>query len=294
MGRKGEGQGEETTVDRRSVLRSMAVGSTALSGTSSFMAGNLGELECLSAESPPDSYPVVEKDEGLFGGGAGFVQHGTFPDSPGEVVIYIHGWLELFTGRGAGQGYTLETALRQQAYDHPTITFAYPSNNINWWGVKGDAEDDGRAFASWVEDYRERYPDVTIRMVGHSLGARTGLGCLDELVVKNGNEPIESFAMIGGAIPRSAVTTDGEFATAITNGARRVDNFFSEGDAILDYIYQLGELGTEAVGAYGAPSDATTPTNYADHDVSDDVNGHCVYYKPDQGCVGDIVDSFEE
>lgn len=292
--RSGMDESIRRVFDRRSVLRGVvgsAVSLTGLSVVSTRAAADPAELECLSAESAPDDYPVVEKDEHLIGGSE-FVEHGVFPEGVEEVLIYVHGWLELFTGSASGQGYTLEQALGQNGYDHPTITFKYPSNDPNWWGVQPAAEEDGRAFASWVQAYRERNPNTTIRMIGHSLGARTGLGCLDELVTVNGNAPIRSFDMIGGAIARSAVTTDGEFGSVVANGARAVHNYHSEHDGILDHIYQLGEFGTEAVGAYGAPKGASTPSNYDDHDVSETVEGHCLYYKPGKGCVPRIVENF--
>lgn len=266
----------------------------SLSGLSAFSgnaAATVAEAQCLTAQSAPSDYPVIEKAESLIGGSE-FVKHGTFPQGAEEVLIYVHGWLELFAGGAGDQGYTLQQALRQNGYDNPTITFKYPSNNPNWWGVQPAAEQDGRAFASWLQGYRERNPTTTIRMIGHSLGAHTGLGCLDELVNKKGHMPVRSFDMIGGAINRSAVTTDGEFGSSIANGAEEVNNYYSKHDNILNDIFQLGQFGAEAVGALGAPEGASTPSNYYDHDVSETVKGHCIYYKPDKGCVPRMVKNF--
>ncbi|WP_330633373.1 esterase/lipase family protein [Halocatena halophila] len=290
-------ESEETprrTVNRRTVLQGMAGGAAIMSGLplmSERATATVAEAQCLTAMSAPSDYPVVEKQEDLLGGSE-FVEHGTFPQGADEVLIYVHGWLELFTGGAGDQGYTLQTALEQNGYTHPTITFKYPSNNPNWWGVQDAAEEDGRAFASWLEDYREQNPNTTVRMIGHSLGARTGLGCLDELVNENGHAPVRSFGMIGGAINQSAVTTDGEFGATIASGAEEVNNYYSKHDNILNEIFQLGQFGPEAVGAYGAPLFGDTPSNYYDHDVAESVKGHCLYYKPDKGCVPRIVANF--
>lgn len=292
--RSGRERGSSTEIDRRTVLRGIAAGGTAAVGVTAMSgSASAAEEECLFAMDAPEDYPVVEKDEGFFGIGAdGFVEQGDVPEGEDEVLIYVHGWLELFAGGAADQGYTLQTALERNGYEKPTITYKYPSNSPNWWGQTDDAEQDGREFATWLQDYRERNPDTTIRMIGHSLGARTGLGCLDELVNVNGNAPVRSFDMLGGAIARSAVTSDGEFGAAIANGADEVNNYYSADDGIMDHIFEIGEFGTEGVGAEGAPDGATTPANYYDHDVTDEVAGHCLYYKPGDGCMPEVVENF--
>ncbi|WP_336000523.1 DUF726 domain-containing protein [Halorientalis halophila] len=290
----GRERGSSSQINRRNVLRGIAAGGTAAVGLGAMTgSASAAEEQCLFAEDAPDDYPVVEKDEGVLGiGGEGFVENDV-PEGEDEVLIYVHGYLEFFAGGAADQGYTLQKALRNNGYDHPTITYKYPTNSPNWWGTVDDAEQDGRDFASWLQDYRESNPETTIRMVGHSLGARTSLGCLDELVNELGEAPVESLTMLGAAIPRDAVTVDGEFGEAIANGAGQVTNYYSDGDDILDWIYEIGELGTEAVGAYGPPEGAETPDNYYDVDVNDEIDGHCIYYKPEEGIVDQVVENFD-
>jgi pimeloyl-ACP methyl ester carboxylesterase len=287
----GRERGSSSQINRRSVLRGIAAGGTAAVGLGAMTgSASAAEEQCLFAEEAPDDQPYVEYDSSLLGD-AEFAENNV-PEGEEEVLIYLHGWLELFAGGAVDQGYTLQLALEEAGYEKPVITYKYPSNNPFWWTETGAAEDEGRAFAGWLADYRDRNPDTTIRMIGHSLGARTGLGCLDEHVNVNGNDPVRSFDMLGGAIARDAVTVDGEFADAITNGAEEVNNYHSEHDGILDHIFQIGEFGTEAVGAYGAPEGAETPDNYYDLNVRGTVKGHCLYYKPEEGCIDTVVENF--
>ncbi|MFB6163859.1 MAG: DUF726 domain-containing protein [Haloarculaceae archaeon] len=290
-GSERQGSTGGSPVSRRGVLRGAAATGVAATSLTAFSgSASAGEAECLTAMDAPDGFPVVEKDEHLFGGSDWVTTN--VPQGEAEVLVYVHGWLELFAGGAADQGYTLQTALRKNGYGKPTFTYKYPTNSPNWWGQKDDAEADGRAFATWLQSYRDRNPDTTIRMVVHSLGARTGLACLDELVNVDGYDPIESFAMLGGAIHRDAITVDGEFGDAVANGAGQVNNYYSTHDNVMAQVFTAGEFGDEGVGAYGAPDGAEVPDNYTDHDVSDVVKGHCEYYKPGDGCVPRVVENF--
>ncbi|WP_084802592.1 alpha/beta hydrolase [Halorientalis sp. IM1011] len=292
-------RGSSSRIDRRSVLRGIAAGGTAAVGVGA-MSGtaSAAEEQCafgLNLEEAPDEYPVVERDPGFLGIGAGGLSEtGDVPEGEDEVVVYIHGWLELFTGGAADQGYTLQRALRDAGSDIATLAYNYPSSSPNWWGQKDGAETSGREFASWLQSYREENPDTDVRLIVHSLGARAGAGLLDELVNEMGGEPVRSLEILGGAISREAVTVDGEFGDALANGAEEVNNYWSSGDNILDEIFQIGEFGTEAVGAKGAPEDAETPDNYNDIDVTGIVRGHCLYYDPDRGCIDTVVENFPE
>ncbi|MFB6083550.1 MAG: hypothetical protein ABEJ94_04825 [Halorientalis sp.] len=290
-------RGSSSRTTRRSVLRGIAAGGTAAVGVGA-MSGtaSAAEEQCafgLNLKEAPADYPVVVRDPGFLGIGAGGLSEtGAIPEGKDEVVLYIHGWLELLTGGAADQGYTLQRALRKAGYDKPTLAYNYPSSSPNWWGQKDGAEKSGREFASWLRDYREANPDTDIRLIVHSLGARTGAGLLDELVNEMGGEPVRSLEILGGAISREAVTVDGEFGAAIANGAEEVNNYWSSGDNILDEIFQIGEFGAEAVGAAGAPDDAETPDNYNDVNVTGIVSGHCLYYDPKRGCIDTVVENF--
>lgn len=111
---------------------------------------------------------------------------------------------------------------------------------------------------------------------------------------RDGRRPCAVAGDSRGAISREAVTVDGEFGQALANGAEEVNNYWSSGDNILDEIFQIGEFGTEAVGAKGAPEDAETPDNYNDVDVTGIVRGHCLYYDPEEGCIDTVVENFHE
>ncbi len=295
----GRERGSSSQINRRSVLRGVAAGGTAAVGIGA-MSGtaSAAEEQCvggLNLVEPAEDYPQVSRDPGVLGIGAGGLsESGDIPQGEDEVAIYIHGWLELLTGGAKAQGATVQQALRNAGSDIPTLAYNYPSSSPNWWGQKGGAEKSGRALASWVRDYQDQNPDTDIRLIVHSLGARTGSGLLDELVNELGGDPVRSMEILGGAMARKTVTVDGEFGDAIANGAEEVNNYWSSADNILDEVLQIGELGTEAVGARGAPEDAETPDNYNDIDVTGIVNGHCLYYDPENGCMETVVENFPD
>ncbi|MFB6189416.1 MAG: DUF726 domain-containing protein [Halapricum sp.] len=269
-------------MSRRSVLKGAATGTIALTGTAAFSGtASAGSCLGLNGSEVPDSFPMIED---------GSVS-GDFPWSADELVIFVHGWMEELSGDASGQAYATKLALDQTSYSGEVAGFKYPSN-AGWYTAKDLAEDHGRAFADWLSAYMNDHPGTTVRIVCHSLGARTSLACLDEL--QNRDESVTSLTLLGAAVPADSVTEywwgEGDWNDAVEYGADEVDNFRSDNDSVLEYIYSLAEWGTEALGEQGAEGDEAD--NYEDHDVTDTVGDHCEYFQPDTGCMGDVVSEF--
>lgn len=285
------GSGESTantgTIDRRSVLGGLAaagvagVGLTATTGTAS-----AAEEQCLFMRDAPDDFPVVEWTEDGYEPVSGSVRY-----DEDELLLYVHGWIEKLAGGAADQGYTTKLALEDAGYDYPTATVKWPSNTLNPQSSFDDANAAGETLAAEIEEIQGLQPDLTIRIVAHSLGARVALTCLEELTAIDA-DPVDSVALLGGAVVRSAVTVDGEFGSAIADGADEVHNYYSQSDAIIDHLFELGN-GKEGIGAEGAKAGVETPDNYDDFDVTDTVKGHCIYFKPENGCMDRVVDGFD-
>lgn len=267
-------------INRRNLLRTTgiaAAGSMGLVGTSErASAGAIGS--CTDYLDAPSDFPFIE----------GSTTNGDFPTGdPAELVIYVHGWLEI-NGSGEDQAYTLEEALRQNGYSHPVVSFTYDSANLWWWEAKDQAEDGGRNLAAWIQDYQSDHSSTDIRIVGHSLGARASLTALNELAADG--DSVKSLDLVGGAVDDDEVATDGDWSDGIANGAEHVNNYWSESDEVLDQIYELGEF-DDAVGNVGA--EGSTASNYTDFDVSDSVATHCDYQKPDVGIVPSMVSNWD-
>lgn len=278
------------TVDRRTVLKASAAATAGTAGmtaaTGSATAALFGECESGWADAP-QNYPTIDltRENPETGG--------DFPAGAGEFVIYVHGWLEFFASGSKDQGYTLEQALEQNGYEHPTVAAFWDSNQPVWSVAKANADEAGARLAAWLDGYLDRYPDTTIRTVDHSLGARVALEALNQL---NGSETLANVSLVGAAVDPDSVCEGGEYDSGIENSASEVFNYHSENDDIVCHTYQMREgkpgLGCKGsrCGFFGFGGD--TPSNYADVDVTDQVANHCDYGKPDVGCVPTIVSNF--
>ena len=278
-----EGEQDEETIDRRSVLKGTATGAAALTGVTAFSgSASAGSCLGLNASDAPDGFPMIEDGS----------TRGEFPWGADELVVFVHGWQEELSGDATGQAYTCQLALDDTDYAGEVVGFKYPSNNPWWWSAKDTAEEHGRELADWLREYMADHPGTTVRLVCHSLGARASLACLDDL--QSTGDSVTSLSLLGAAVDDDSVTegwwSNGEFYAAVEGGADDVDNFHSYSDAVLEYIYSTGEFGEQALGDEGA--DGTAPGNYQDHDVTDSVADHCEYFQPNTGCMDRVVDEF--
>jgi hypothetical protein len=141
--------------------------------------------------------------------------------------------------------------------------------------------------ANFIQWYQGYFPDVTIRIICHSLGGHCSLTALDEL--QQDGDSITSLSLLGAAVDAESVTGGGDYYDAVREGADDVYNYYSNSDVILEDIYSIGEFGDEALGEESATGDEAD--NYEDVDVSY-VDDHCEYFQPSGGCMGDVEDDF--
>lgn len=280
------GIGDQGKLTRRRVLGAATAATTGLAGLSGSAGASGTETsffgECSSGwESAPDDYPVVDlrTDEPTI--------KGDFPWGDDEFVLYVHGWLEKFASGARDQGYTLETALRQNGYEQPTAAVVWNSNQPVWPLAQRRADEAGRRLAEVLDDYLEACPGTTIRTVDHSLGSRV---ILEALATLDGDQVLENVSLVGGAVNPDSVCEGTRYAAGIANSASEVYNYHSRNDDIVCDIYALSE-GTSGIGCVGSECD-DVPDDFSDVDVTDSVDAHCNYGKPDVGCVPQIVSNF--
>lgn len=237
-------------------------------------------------KNPPSEYPTIDltmEDPKTAG---------DFPEGEEEFVIFIHGFIEELAGGGVRQGFTFEQALRQNGYEKPTVTAFWNSNIPVYQVGQRRAETAGRRLASFLDDYLDEYPDTTIRLVGHSLGSMVSLETLSELV---GDEVLESVSLLGAAVDPALVCAGGQYASGISNAAGAVHNYHSRSDyAVCSFsgVLELEfspDLGCDGAKCGGGDS---PPDNFEDVDVTDAVAAHCDYFRPDVGCVPQVVNDF--
>lgn len=278
----------DSSLSRRRVLRTASVAATGIAGAAGSANAEgtaptpsfFGECDGGWQQAPVD-YPVVDLRS------PEPYTAGDFPEGAAEFVIYVHGWLEKFARGGRNQGYTLETALRQNGYEQPTVAAIWNSNDPAWPVAKRQADVAGQRLARFLVGYLEQYPGTTIKTVDHSLGTRV---ILEALATLGGDAVLDNVSTIGGAVNPDTVCSGTRYGDGIEASASEVYNYHSENDDIVCETYARAE-GTSGIGCSGSACSAT-PSNYADVDVASSVDGHCNYGKPDAGCVPEIVTNY--
>lgn len=290
------------TPTRREVLKATAAAgaaTTGMSGAASASGGDsryadpgpLRELfTCFTFwDDAPSDYPeldlTVEEP----------TTNETFPEDPEELVLYAHGW-NSEGQNGLDQAATFERALDQNGYDYPVVNVEWPANGLNLRTTGDDGDAAGRKLADWIATYREEHPDVTIHLAGLSLGARVPLATVEALA----EETVSSVVLFGPAVDADWVCSnedDGYDVEAIESSAAGVYSYHSERDETICVSYVAGAFST-GIGCAGADCSGffftgSTPENYRDVDVTDQIDSHCKYQAPDEGIVPDVVDRFE-
>ncbi|TYL39947.1 alpha/beta hydrolase [Natronococcus pandeyae] len=288
----GEDDAESTALSRRRVLGSAAgaaVGGAGLGGItgSASAAGFTGCDDWLAA---PAEYPEIDLT-----GGNPMASNFDDVEDESELVVYVHGWLGLETS--TDQAYTLEQALEETEYDVPVVAASWEADTRNYWRAESRTETAGQRLASWLASDRVALEERTVRLVGHSLGGRL---CLETLTALGGEATVDTVALVGTAADDDSVCTDGQYAYGIDNGAEAVYNYHSENDDNVCYGYDLQSLasgigcgGADCDGGWVTDDSGSVPENYTDVDVTDEVDDHCDYAKPEVGCVPQIVAGFE-
>lgn len=259
-------------------IQHVAVATAQYDGHDSIhMFPSLFDVPSLGADAP-DDFPMIEDGE----------VHGDFPSDPDELIIYLHGWLDMVTGAAEDQANAVRGAVDVAGYDADVVGFSYPSNLPLWQPTKHLSTRKGRELAGWLRDYTADHPDATIRLVSHSLGARPALACLD--VLADHGAAVESLSLLGAGIGCDAVAEGGRYYDAVRDGAGAVHNYYLNWEFTLDFLYRPAEFGDRALGVRGVCGHP--PDNYTDHNVSDTVTGHFSYLKEDGGCLDRVIADF--
>ncbi|SDQ20508.1 alpha/beta hydrolase [Natronobacterium texcoconense] len=288
-----DGNGDEensSRVSRRHLLGSVAGASVGVAGlgAATDSASAAGFTGCDDWLDAPAEYPEID----LTSSNPTASNVDALEDED-EFAVYVHGWLGLETS--TDQAYTLEQALEDEAYDAPVVAASWEADTLNYWRAEGRTETAGRRLASWLSTVADT-EDATIRLVGHSLGGRV---CLETLLALE-DTAVESVALLGTAADDDSVCTDGRYAYGIATSGADVYNYHSGDDDSVCYGYDVQSLssglgcgGADCTGSLFTDDQGTTPEEYTDVDVTDTVDDHCDYAKPDVGCVPRVVDDFE-
>ncbi|WP_247001299.1 alpha/beta hydrolase [Halosolutus gelatinilyticus] len=295
-----ERDSRESFVSRRAVLRTSG---TAIAGAGALLAGSspvaAGDKKG-GCDDPPWSFPrVTTRDHFETSNGvqltdgndeynyeyAGDGIPGVHDPAPAELLVFVHGWNNDDEGAVCTFGDAAGT-FSSEGYYNPVVGFSWDADH-GWYDATEIAERNGAKLAYFTYSYKSSNPDVRVRYVAHSLGARVALMALKNLNHWDRPDDVTSVSILGGAADDDSVAMEGTYGEDISEAAGHVDNYWMGDDDVLNWAYGFAEWG-EAVGNDGC--DGTAPWNYTDYDVGY-VPDHGSYYQ-DDGCVHEVVANF--
>jgi len=290
---------------RRGAVAAVGVAGLGL-GTSTAMGGDLVNGEGEKADAPSDYQRVSTRDHfdddgNLINGETAYSYDvaGSLPASWGEdtLTLLIHGFKNSDEDdNDIDSGYECQLALEENGYGGDAAVFTWDADkgdsiDLGWTDAKTIAERNGRKLANFTQTFSNQN-GVPVRWVAHSLGARVALFALKSLVEDFGeNDAVESVSLLGAAVEDDDVSLnagwfDSEYGQYIEAGAKQCDNFYDDGDEVLEYIFKTREFENSA-GEKGC--EGPEPANYTDYDVGDIVPTHYDYYVREYGCIPQVV-----
>ncbi|WP_435363615.1 RICIN domain-containing protein [Haloarchaeobius sp. DYHT-AS-18] len=253
-------------------------GLTAFSGSAAATSPDKtpGTFCDLGDVDAPSSFPMIE-NKGT-GEDPNVETTGNFPEGPSELTIYIGGWHNYDEEAAFEAKYRLD----QENYPHPVVGYKWEADG--WWMDGMDASKGvGRILGDWLDGYMDTNPDTDINIIGHGMGARASLTCLEEL--RQQGKKIQTLALFGAAVDADACSKIpewgifggdiqvGEWYGAVDNAVESAYNFYSLRDGFLGKFY--GDMTLDLAMGHGTIGD--TPSNLEEIDVTDVVSSHCGY-----------------
>jgi hypothetical protein len=201
---------------------------------------------------------------------------GNYYSHNNELVIYIHGvWTEQRSAKE--QTDRTRLALCANGYNIPIIGFSWDSNtavNPSGWSVaKYIANQNGPKIAKFISDFKNNYPNVNIRIIAHSLGAKVVESALitlnnkyNQKWKKNRSYRIASIHLLGAAIDDKSASKNTHFGNAIENTVGKFYNLYNPEDNALKYAYVKTE-NQNPLGLHGLKKGESFPINYTERNV---------------------------
>ena len=164
-----------------------------------------------------------------------------------EFTIMVHG-LRNNKSDALAKFLTAQKRLKQLGYKYPVVGFSYDSNTK---GVQHKstviratkvgqiiAKKNGKNLACFIIDFKNRFPNIKITLVGHSLGTEVILYTLFNLAKKQ--KTTERVIFFGSSIPANLVDTK-EFNTIFKKTIKqKLSNYYSSNDEVLKYAHSHG------------------------------------------------------
>jgi Alpha/beta hydrolase of unknown function (DUF900) len=168
-------------------------------------------------------------------------------------------------------------SLNVNKYYNPIIGFSWDSNtaiNPSGWNIaKFIAYQNGPKLAKFISDFKTNCPNVNIRIIAHSLGAKVVESALialandtNQIWMKDTVYNIASVHLIGAAINDESTSKNTPFGNAIENTVNTFYNLYNSEDTALKGTYVNTE-NQNPLGLYGLKKGEPFPANYTERDV---------------------------
>lgn len=161
-----------------------------------------------------------------------------------EITIMIHGLRNNKSGALA-KFRIAKNRLSELGYAHPVVGFSYDSNTrgVQYKSHEGDATNvgiiiakkNGRNLARFLVDLKQKFPDLKIRLIGHSLGSQVILSTLESL---KGKKLVEAVYVFGASIPADSAQQKVHGKSMQNTIHQKFVNYFSKHDEVLKYGYE--------------------------------------------------------
>ena len=173
--------------------------------------------------------------------------------------------------------------LGQLGYKSPIVGFSYDSNTkgVQYKSHEKQAtqvgviiaKKNGKNLAKFILHTKRKFPNLKIRLVGHSLGSQVILSTLSNLK----NKPlVEAVYIFGASIPSDSASLQKHGKLIHKTVRQKFINYYSKFDGVLKYAY-LQNLIPEPIGYSGA--NGKTTSNYVQKHVHPDNHRFVSYAK---------------
>jgi hypothetical protein len=216
---------------------------------------------------------------------------------PEELAIYVHGVWATEQAAMNQYGRVVDSVLGpNNNYLIPIILFSWDSDTPfdlvgnGWRTAKGIADENGPLLANSILGLKNDCPQLVVRIIAHSLGARVifnALASLDSNQEWNSNNfKIASMHLMGAAVDNEEVSKrssdtdnandDRIYGGAIERQLIKTYNLFNPEDNLLQperfpYTYYSQYEHDNALGNNGAQPRISQPTNYIDRNALNEI-----------------------
>jgi hypothetical protein len=201
---------------------------------------------------------------------------------PGEIAIYIHGvWSNEENAKE--QADRVYKSLRNSGYQVPLLVFSWDSDTEvstkGWDLAKEIANTNGHKLAEFISSFKEVCPEVNIRLIAHSLGARVTLATLQSLSDNPdwNSVRVMSVHFMGAAVDNEQVSWNHKdcltnipplpcSGQAIESQVGEFFNLYNPEDNILQSSY-IDNEDDSALGHLGRENEIREPRNYVQENI---------------------------